>query len=76
MEIKACPFCGSDLGVCFNYGTNSDKWGTAQCKACGAQAGEVRTDYDNSKDAPWHIEAVKEWNNRGYYGLFMEAVNG
>jgi Lar family restriction alleviation protein len=63
-EEKECPFCGSNRGVHFLYGTDSCKWGAARCIDCGAQAPEVRTGYDESEDAGWHKDALEEWNRR------------
>ena len=63
-EEKECPFCGSNRGVYFLYGTDSCKWGAARCIVCGAQAPEVRTGYDDSEDADWHKDALEEWNRR------------
>jgi hypothetical protein len=61
---KECPFCGSNSGVGYKYGTDSCKWGAAYCIDCGAMAAEVRTGYDESEDAEWHKAALEEWNRR------------
>jgi hypothetical protein len=61
--LKPCPFCGGvPDGNCF-YADQGDKWGRVVC-GCGAQGPEVRTSYDVSEDAPWHDDAIAEWNTR------------
>jgi len=59
-----CPFCNS-----LEVKTKADqmqgtKWGMAICQNCGAMGPEVRTEYEMAADAPWHREAIKEWNRR------------
>lgn len=65
-ELKPCPFCGAELEYLFYTLDHNQggKWGFAQCPCCGASAGEVRTSYDQSENAPWHEDALKEWNTR------------
>jgi len=61
-KSKPCPFCGSkDLSFRMNQG---DKWGFVVCNTCAAQGPEVRTSYDDSENAPWHNDAIEEWNKR------------
>ena len=60
--IKPCPFCGCKT---VSYDTNQGtKWGFAVCGQCSACGPEVRTGYDISENAEWHIQANIEWNNR------------
>ena len=54
-----CPFCG-EIPSGF-YMDQGYKWGGVQC-CC--QGPDVRTGYDDSHDASWHIDAVKLWNKR------------
>ena len=61
MKNKPCPFCGSS-NIDFQFGTNSSKWGAVICSRCGVQGPEVRTNYDASENAPWHEDALREWN--------------
>ena len=66
--IEPCPFCGesiSDLVFGFSDGY---KWGAASCPYCGATAPDVRTNYSQENDAPWHKEATEEWNKRIFPG--------
>lgn len=65
-QLKPCPFCGHD-----NFGHDplfitdqGDKWGRAVCAGCEASGPEVRTGYDTSKNAPWHADALHDWNQR------------
>ena len=63
-DNKPCPFCGDTCVSCQLDGSQGIKWGAAVCGNCGAQGPEVRTGYDTSESAPWHEQALKEWNNR------------
>lgn len=56
-----CPFCGA-TSVSFAR-VDGYKWGAVIC-SCGAQGPDVRTSYDISENAPWHKEALMEWNKR------------
>lgn len=65
MKIKPCPFCGYEsMYFDFDQGT---KWGRVKCSCCGAEGPEVRTLYNISDIAPWHDEAIHEWNIRKNY---------
>ena len=63
-KMKPCPFCGGtpnpDNPYTFQC-SQGDKWGSVVCCCAGP---EVRTGYDTSDDAPWHEDAIKEWNKR------------
>jgi Lar family restriction alleviation protein len=59
-----CPFCGNNTVYTAVDAGQGNKWGFAHCGQCGAQAGDVRTGYDEALDAPWRAEAIAEWNNR------------
>ncbi len=60
-KVKPCPFCGStEIQFVVTQGT---KWGQVEC-ACTARGAEVRTGYDTSDNAPWHEDAIEEWNAR------------
>ncbi|NCB53119.1 MAG: hypothetical protein EOM54_14780 [Clostridia bacterium] len=59
-----CPICGADsLSTDF---TDGFKWGRAYCNSCDCGGPEVRTGYDENLDAPWRVEARKQ---------FVEVVN-
>jgi len=67
-EIKPCPFCGStDISFVIENPSHG-KWGHIECQ-CGVTTGEVRTDFDTSADAPWHADALAEWNTRKDYEM-------
>ena len=62
ITLKPCPFCG---GTDFSYETDQGtKWGRVACNTCAAWGPEVRTSYDTSENAEWHIDADSEWNKR------------
>ena len=61
-DTKPCPFCGA-TGIIFKE-TDTEKWGAAYCPQCGAAGTDVRTGYNMEPDAPWHKDALEEWNKR------------
>ena len=65
-RILPCPFCGATPTppACY-YADQGDKWGRVVC-GCGAEGPDVRTQYNLADDAPWHADAVEEWNQRAY----------
>jgi len=64
IKLKPCPFCGCKS---VSYETNQGtKWGFAVCDQCRACGPEVRTSYNTSENAEWHIQANIEWNNRSH----------
>lgn len=60
--LKPCPFCGGTH--VYYITTQGAKWGSAVCSECGVIGPEVRTGYDQSENAPWHVEALEAWNTR------------
>jgi Lar family restriction alleviation protein len=63
-SMKACPFCGESDTEMEADQLQGTKWGRVVCRNCGGIGPEVRTDYDTSANAPWHAEAIEEWNRR------------
>lgn len=73
MNLKPCPFCGSDEIVCY---WRAAKYGRAiyfvKCEGCGAEtrAFALRTDVDELKgrEDEWTnsaaFNAVESWNRR------------
>ncbi len=59
---EQCPVCGRSDGMSFPA-DQGDKWGRAWCWHCDVKGPEVRTLYDTSDDAPWHIEAMREFRD-------------
>ena len=60
-KLVDCPWCKEVPH--YYYMSQGYKWGGIECD-CGARGPEVRTSYDESEDAPWHKEAIEEWNKR------------
>ena len=54
-----CPICGAD-NMCTDF-TDGFKWGRAYCNSCDCAGPEVRTGYEKSLDAPWRMEARKQF---------------
>lgn len=63
IELKPCPFCGSEQLA--YYMDQGDKWGRVICD-CGAQGPDVRTGYREHDDPEkgWAQNAADEWNKR------------
>jgi transcription elongation factor Elf1 len=64
IALLPCPFCGevpTQPGCFFSEDTHG-KWGIVRCTNCGAQAGDVRAQYEPVD--VWAPDAAKEWNRR------------
>ena len=61
-EVATCPICGSDRIVFQLADGPKSKWGAAYCAACHMAGPEVRTQYDDSENAPWHGDALEQWH--------------
>jgi len=61
--MKECPFCGETPNQF--YMNQGYKYGGVEC-SCGAHGPEVRTNYDQGKDADWHKDAIEAWDG-GYF---------
>ena len=59
LELKPCPFCGSNLIM--NIETNYKKYG-CMCYACVHNGIETSTELFYKK-----IDAIKAWNNGNIY---------
>lgn len=56
-KLLPCPFCGLD---CSSFVVDQGgKWGRLEPTCL-----EVRTKYDETENAPWKKEAIKNWNTR------------
>lgn len=63
-KLLPCPWCG-ETNVSTEIDANQGyKWGYAYCAECGSRSSEVRTQYDQTAEAPWRAHALKEWNTR------------
>ena len=71
-DTKPCPFCGA-TGIIFKE-TDTEKWGAAYCPQCGAAGPDVRTGYNMEPDAPWHKDALEEWNKRAEKYIYSSYV--
>ena len=62
--LLPCPFCKCEEVTTWFDREQGEKWGYASCDGCAARGPEVRTNWDREPDAPWHSEAIAEWNTR------------
>lgn len=63
--FNSCPFCGTKKHLHYSLDrSQGEKYGYVECSNCGAKGPDVRTNYKNSDNEPWHKHALSEWNGR------------
>ena len=63
-SIKPCPWCKETKVQTEIDTTQGYKYGYAFCCFCFAHGPEVRSDYNESENAPWREKAIERWNER------------
>lgn len=67
MELKKCPFCGSDAAYLFQKSTRYGFIVYVQCQICGAQT-KVIGSREDAAEVDWNTDAcvsvMRLWNTR------------